>query len=69
MKKRFYVIDEDDQISYSAKKEAPEHFDTEAAARRRAVALANTEPGKAFYICESIKFADAEVAAATYKSF
>lgn len=44
------------------------HFTTEAAARRRAVELANCEPGKIFYICESIKFADAEVAPATYKS-
>lgn len=69
MKKRYYVINEENQTSYSAKKEAPEHFITEAASRRRAVELANTDPGKVFYICESVKFADAEVEPAAYKSF
>lgn len=69
MKKRFYVIDEDNQTSFSAKTDSAEHFTTKAAAQRRAVALANSDPGKVFYICESIRFADAEVTPATHKSF
>ena len=66
--KRFYVIDEDNMTSWSGKKEAAESFPTRAAANRRAVALANSEPGKMFFIAEAIAFADAEVTPATYKS-
>lgn len=65
---RFYVIDEDHLTSYSAKDEAQESFATRAAANKRAVALANIEPGKMFFIAEAIAFADAEVTPATYKS-
>ena len=65
--KRFYVIDEDNQTSFNAKKDAPEHFTKRRAAQKRAVELANSEPGKMFFICETIQFADAEVEPATYK--
>jgi hypothetical protein len=68
MQKRYYVIDEDDEMSYSAKKESTEHFTSKRAAQKRAVAMANLNPGKLFFIAETIQFADAEVTPATYKT-
>jgi len=68
MYKRFYVVGEDNLTSWSAKTEEAEHFTTRGAANKRAVALANSEPGKMFFIAEAIAFADAEVTPATYKS-
>jgi hypothetical protein len=66
--KRWYVVDEDNQTSFSAKAEKAEHFTTKKAAQRRAVHLANTDPGKMFFIAEAVMFADAEVSTATYKA-
>lgn len=67
--KRWYVIDESENLtSYSAKKEVAEFFLTKRAARQRAVHLANTEPGKLFFIAETVEFAESEVSTATYQS-
>jgi hypothetical protein len=51
---RFYVIDGDNNASYSEKKDAAESFKTEAAAARRARELAEIEPGETFYICQAV---------------
>lgn len=67
--KRFYVIDEDCQTSYSAKKDEAEYFSTLKAARSRALHLANTEPGKNFYICQTISVAVADVMTASISQY
>lgn len=61
------IGEKDNQTSWSAKKEAAEFFGTKGAAQKRAVTLANSEPGELFYICKVVQFADAEVESATYK--
>lgn len=65
MQKRFYVMDEENLASYSAKKDAPEHFTVEAAAIKRAGQLAESEPGKTFYVCTATRFAACKVARAS----
>jgi hypothetical protein len=67
--KRFYVIDEDHLTSFSAKADASETFGTRTAAQKRAVHLANTEPGKQFFICEAVAVAQSEVMTASVRSF
>lgn len=67
MRKRWYVIDEDNELSWSVKNDSSEHFATIGAAQKRAVECANLNPGKVYFICETVKFADAEVEPATYK--
>jgi hypothetical protein len=58
----FYVIDHDGNISYSAKREAPEHFTTRGAAIRRAQELAAIDPGKTVCVAEGIDLIICEVA-------
>lgn len=67
--KRFYVIDEDNLTSYSAKADASENFGTRTAAQKRAVDLANREPGKRFFVCEAVAVAQSEVVMATVRPF
>lgn len=66
--KMFWVIDEDNQTSFSAKKDASENFATLKAAKSRALHLANCEPGKNFVICQAVAVASAEVMTASTKS-
>lgn len=65
MKKRFYVIDEDNLTSYSARKDAPEYFAKEVDAIKRASALAESEPGKTFFVCAATRFATCKVEKST----
>lgn len=67
--KMFWVIDESNLTSYSAKKDASEHFTTLAAAKSRALHLANCEPGKRFYICQAQSVAIADVMTAAISPF
>lgn len=69
MRKLWFVIEDGNFLtSYDAKKEQGERFLTKRGAQKRAVHLANSEPGKLFWIAETIQFADAEVQTATYKT-
>jgi hypothetical protein len=53
MAKLYYVIDsKEDATSWSPETESGEHFRSEGAAIKRAKALAQSEPGRDFYICE-----------------
>lgn len=55
MKKRFYVIDsQENTTSWNAKTEKGEDFGDRTAALRAAKKLAQSEPHKAFYVCETI---------------
>ena len=53
MKAKWFVIDEDGNVSYSAKTQGPESFASRAAAVRRAKALADTQPGVEIHICKT----------------
>lgn len=58
MKKRFYVIDAEENVtSYSPSKDKSEFFTTEAAAMKKATDLADSEPGKTFFICATTRYA------------
>lgn len=62
MKTRYYVIDGEENVtSYSPKADKSEFFTTEAAAANRANLLAESEPGKVFFICKALHFASCEV--------
>lgn len=65
MKNRFYVIDEEHGTSWSAKTDAAEYFTSEAAAMKRATDLANSEPGKTYYVCQATRFAVCKIQPAT----
>ena len=52
MEKEYVVIDEDGNVSYSLKDEAPEKFRTFKAARARAELLAKFNPGQPIRIYE-----------------
>lgn len=65
---KFYVIDaEDGSTSWSYKTESGECFKTVPAAQKRALELANSEPGKIFFICQAIQCAQAPVERAACK--
>lgn len=71
MEARFYVIDAEGNVSYSAKKDAPEHFKTRANAFQRARELAKSEPGRAVHVVETAEVVMCEISEpkrmATYK--
>jgi len=62
--KRFYVIDEENATSWSHKTDAGEYFTTEANAHERAKILAESEPGKKFYVAVVTHLAVCEVQSA-----
>jgi hypothetical protein len=51
--RRFVVVDGDNNISWSAKKDAGEAFATFKAAHKRAEEIAKAEPGTKVLICEA----------------
>lgn len=61
MKAKFFVIDGEGMVSYSAKTEGPESFGSYAAAVKRAKELAEDDPGAEIIICEAMAFVCATV--------
>lgn len=55
MQKKFYVLDSEGNISWSAKTDAAEHFKTKSAAFQRARQLAASEPGKPVHVAETVE--------------
>lgn len=53
MQKKYFVIDSGGNISWNAKKDAPEYFNSRGIAFRRAQELAETEPGKLVHVAET----------------
>lgn len=59
----FFVIDATENLtSWSNKTESGEKFRSVKSARKRALELAASEPGKKFYICQVLNAAVADVA-------
>ena len=55
MKKRWYVIDsQENTVTWSVKHERGEEFASKRAASKRAAEMAEDEPHKAFFVCETI---------------
>jgi hypothetical protein len=61
MTTRFFVIDAEGNPSWSVKNEAPEHFKNQAAARKRAEEMAESEPGSPVYVAQAIETVKCEV--------
>lgn len=57
------VVNSDGNVSWSAKTEAPEQFSTPMAARRRAVEIAESNPGEPCYVCKAVGKAVAKITA------
>lgn len=55
MQKRYFVLDSEGNVSWSAKTDAAEHFKTKSAAFQRARALAVSEPGKPVHVAETVE--------------
>lgn len=52
----YFVIDEGDNlVSWPDNGDAPESFNTEKAATKRAIQLAKNNPGSSFFIVQDIK--------------
>ena len=54
MKAKFFVIDGEGNPSYSAEKERPESFASLKAAKKRAIELAENEPGTEVHIARTL---------------
>lgn len=52
-RRRYVVVDGNNNISWSARAEAGEAFDTYAKAKKRATDIAESEPGTEVLICEA----------------
>lgn len=63
MKKNFYVLDAEGNVSFSAKRDATEHFTTMSAALTRANELAVSEPGKPVHIASTVEIVMCEISA------
>ena len=59
--RRFVVVDAQNNLSWSVKKEAGETFKTYRAARKRAVEVAENDPGGEVLICETKNIVCADV--------
>lgn len=59
------TIDEENAVSWNPKTDASEFFTSEAAAMKKASALADSEPGKTYYVCAATRFAVCKVHPAT----
>ena len=55
MKKRWYVIDaQENTTTWNSEKERADFFNSRAAAVKRAISMADDEPHKAFFVCETV---------------
>lgn len=61
MQKKYFVMDSEGNVSWSAKTDAAEHFKTKSAAYQRARALAASEPGKPVHVTETVEIVIAKV--------
>jgi hypothetical protein len=57
----FFVIGEDNATTWNDDPEGAERFETRKQAEKRAVEMAEYEPGKIFLVCEAVAQVSAEV--------
>jgi hypothetical protein len=55
MQKRWFVVDNEGNISWDADKDGPQFFTKRATAYKRATELAENAPGQTVYISESVE--------------